>query len=44
MDCAREAEMQGWKLDVAKAEQLSVELLEQQHKKVEELTDVMPTV
>ena len=42
MDCAREAEMQGWKLDVAKAEQLSVELLEQQHKKVEELTDVMP--
>lgn len=23
MDCAREAEMQGWKLDVAKAEQLS---------------------
>ena len=42
MDCAREAEMQGWKLDVAKAEQLSAELLEQQHKKVEELTDVMP--
>jgi DNA polymerase I-like protein with 3'-5' exonuclease and polymerase domains len=42
MDCAREAEMQGWKLDVAKAEQLSIELLDQQHKKVEELTDVMP--
>jgi len=42
MDCAREAEMQGWKLDVSKAEQLSIELLDQQHKKVEELTDVMP--
>ena len=42
MDCAREAEMQGWKLDVPKAEKLFADLTSLQDKKVRELVDVMP--
>lgn len=42
MDCAKEAELQGWKLDVPKAEELLVYLTELENKKVAELVAVMP--
>ena len=42
MDCAREAEMQGWKLDVPKAEKLLADLTDLENKKVAELISVMP--
>ena len=42
MDCAREAEQQGWKLDVQKAENCMQKLTDLQDQKVQELTDVMP--
>jgi len=42
MDCAREAEQQGWKLDVQKAESTMQKLTGLQDKKIEELISVMP--
>ena len=42
MDCAREAEQQGWKLDVQKAESTMQKLIDLQDKKIEELISVMP--
>ena len=42
MDCAREAEMQGWKLDVFKANSCISQLKSLQEQKIEELIDVMP--
>ena len=42
MDCAREAEMQGWKLDVAKANSCISQLKSLQEQKIKELIDVMP--
>ena len=42
MDCAREAEQQGWKLDVQKAEDSMQKLIDLQDQKVQELTEVMP--
>ena len=42
MDCAREAEQQGWKLDVQKADSTMQKLTGLQDKKIEELISVMP--
>ena len=42
MDCAREAEMQGWRLDVSKAKSCISQLKVLQEQKVAELTEVMP--
>jgi len=42
MDCANEAEKQGWKLDVELAKSLSDEWTKLQEQKVAELTNVMP--
>ena len=42
MDCAREAEQQGWKLDLALAESLVDQWTKLQEDKVKELVDVMP--
>ena len=42
MDCAREAEMQGWRLDVRKANSCISQLKVLQEQKVEELISVMP--
>ena len=42
MDCAREAEQQGWKLDVHKADSTMQKLTGLQDKKIEELISVMP--
>ena len=42
MDCAREAEMQGWRLDVQRANSLVSQLKALQEQKVEELIGVMP--
>tara|TARA_R110002012_G_scaffold220445_3_gene392055 strand:+ start:1229 stop:3070 length:1842 start_codon:yes stop_codon:yes gene_type:complete len=42
MDCAREAEQQGWKLDIALAESLVDQWTKLQEDKVKELVDVMP--
>ena len=42
MDCAREAEQQGWKLNVKKAEDYMQKLTDLQDQKVQELTEVMP--
>ena len=42
MDCARAAEMQGWRLDVSKAKSCISQLKVLQEQKVAELTEVMP--
>ena len=42
MDCAREAEQQGWKLDLALAESLVDQWTKLQEDKVKELVDVRP--
>ena len=42
MDCAKEAERQGWKLNVELAKSLSEEWTKLQEQKVAELIDVMP--
>ena len=42
MDCAREAEQQGWKLDVQKSQNLVQQLTDLQDEKTKELVDVMP--
>jgi DNA polymerase I-like protein with 3'-5' exonuclease and polymerase domains len=42
MDCAKEAEHQGWKLDVQKAQGLVQQLTDLQDHKTQELVDVMP--
>ena len=42
MDCARQAEQSGWRVDVDLAKKCVAELTELQEKKVAELTEVMP--
>ena len=42
MQCAAEAERQGWRLDVDLAEKCVADLTAQQDQKVAELVDVMP--
>ena len=42
MDCAREAEMQGWRLDIGKANSCISQLKVLQEQKMEELINVMP--
>ena len=42
MDCARQAEQSGWRVDVDLAKKCVAELTELQDKKVTELTEVMP--
>ena len=42
MDCAREQEALGWKLDVAKAQGHDDELMKLKAEKIEQLADVMP--
>jgi len=42
MDCAKEAEMQGWRLDIRKANSCISQLKSLQEQKTEELIDVMP--
>ena len=42
MDCAREAEQQGWKLDVTKSQNLVQQLTDLQDQKTQDLIEVMP--
>ena len=42
MDCAREAEQQGWKLDVTKSQNLAQQLTDLQDQKTQDLIEVMP--
>jgi len=42
MDCAREQERSGWKLDVARAQRNYDELLELEAEKIEQLKNIMP--
>ena len=42
MDCANEAEQQGWKLDIDLAESSMVKLTNLQEEKIKELSEVMP--